>query len=169
VEAQGVRDSLTDLLLYGEDIAHRAFVALGPGVEAVFHGDQLHGDTQPVARFADAALEHVNHAEAGPHLTHIGQSALEMKAGGARSHLQPLHLGEVGDQLLRDPIAEILLISLRAEVDEGQHGDGALLQCSTPYALSQDELSVRVTRRTDVAYTPHGHSGRKCCAERRAV
>ena len=73
-----------DLVLQIEDILKNAVIALGPEMGAGRGIDQLTGDAEPVARLADAALEHIAHAQFPRDLADVDGAALVGEGGIAR-------------------------------------------------------------------------------------
>ena len=117
-------DGLRDLVLQGEDVGQVAVVAVGPDVVAGRAVDQLGGDPHPAAGLAHAAFEHVADAELARHLGQTSTDlALEREGGVARDHDQRRDLRQVGDDVLADAVAEILLLGIAAHVGERQHAD----------------------------------------------
>ena len=102
--------------------------------------DQLGGDPNPVASFADAAFQHVGDAERLRDFLHVDRLALEREGRVARHHRQRGHLRQIGDDVLADSVAEILLLGLAAHVDERKHAyRGAFLAVSfSDFAASRD-------------------------------
>src|SRR3954454_1527933 len=62
---------LGDLVLHRENVSEIAVIALSPDMLAGFGLDQLRGDADAVAGFAQAAFEHVAHTQFAPDLLHI--------------------------------------------------------------------------------------------------
>ena len=91
-----------------------------------------------------APFEHVTNLELPSNLTHIHVFVLERKGGGARDDQQTVNVREGVDDLLGDPVAEIILISRLAQIDEGKNGD----------ALSGDVSSSGTYRRAISTETP---------------
>ena len=69
-----------NLVLDGEDVGEIAVVAVGPEWPPVLPVDQLGGDAHAVAGLADAAFEHVGHAERPGDLLHVHPLPLNVKA-----------------------------------------------------------------------------------------
>ena len=109
-----------------EDVLQFAVHAVGPESGAGLGVDQLPGDAQPVAGLAHASFKHVADAELAADLLHVDRAALVGEAGIAGDHEQPVHARQGGDDLVDDPVDEIVLLRIVAEVDEGQHGDRGL-------------------------------------------
>src|ERR1700730_6579545 len=56
-------NGLRHFLLYRENVLQHAVVALGPKLVAGKGVNELTGHTNPIRRLADAALQHIAHAE----------------------------------------------------------------------------------------------------------
>src|SRR4051794_34483568 len=67
----GADDAQRDLVLDFENVAERPVIALGANVGAVRGLNELAGDANAVPRLAQAAFEHVAHAELAADLLHI--------------------------------------------------------------------------------------------------
>src|SRR6516165_4557976 len=71
----GYCHSVRNLVLHREDIGEIAVVALGPDMLAGLGLDQLRGDPDTIAGFAQAACEHITHAQLAADLFHVDRSA----------------------------------------------------------------------------------------------
>ena len=85
--------------------------------------DQLRGDPHPIARLADAPLEHVANAERLADLAHTSVLALEGERGIAGDDEELRQLRQSGDDVFRDPVSEIVLLRIAAHILEGQDRD----------------------------------------------
>ncbi len=94
---------------------------------AVGGRDQLRRDTDPVARPPHAALEDVGHSQDFGDLADIRVLSLEGERRRARDDFQPRHLDQRVDDLLAQPVAEVLVVGIAAHVGEGKHGDRSLV------------------------------------------
>ena len=103
-------DLLRQLVLHREDIRELAIKAVGPDVRAARGIDELAGNAHPVARLADAAFQHVTHAEVAADLLHVDRLALVGKARVACDHVQLRQLRRIGDDVLADTVGKILLL-----------------------------------------------------------
>ena len=90
------------------------------------HVDQLRVDAEPAAGLAHAAFEHGPHAQLLADVADVGVLALEREARGPRGHVQGRDVGQHADDLLGDPVAEVLGVRIRAHVAKGQHRDRCL-------------------------------------------
>ena len=67
---------LGDLILQFEDVVERAFEAIGPEMRPGCRVDQLPGDADAVGGLADAAFQHIAHAQLAADLLHVHGAAL---------------------------------------------------------------------------------------------
>src|SRR6516165_5150915 len=75
-----------DLVLEGKDIGQFAIVAIRPQVVTSRRLDQLCRDAETIGGSADAAFEHVAHAELATHFAYVRSGPLVSKGGAARDH-----------------------------------------------------------------------------------
>ena len=131
LDFEHIHDGLRDLVLDREDVGHLAIVALRPQVAAVGDGDQLRGHAQAIARLPHAALQNVRDAQRIANTADVFILALESEGRGPRRHLQPRQFRQCVDDLLGEPVAEVLVVLVAAHVGEGQHSDrGSLFRRS---------------------------------------
>src|SRR5262245_38945805 len=115
-------DLLRDFRLDREDVLEAAVEAFRPEMVTVARTHELRTDTHTVARLAHAALEHRIHTEHATDLAYVGGLALELKCRGARHNLEPADRAQRVDDFFRDAVAEIVLITLGAQIRERQDG-----------------------------------------------
>ncbi len=126
-------DAAGDLILHGKNIAQLTVVLLGPVMAARRRFNELCADAQPLAGPANAAFEHITHAQLARDLPHIDGAVLVDECRVAGDHEQPADAGQAGDQILGHPVGEVLLIGIVAHVVERQHSDGGTVrQRQTP-------------------------------------
>ena len=123
-------DGTRDIVLQFEDVLELAVIAFGPHMAVGAPVDQLRGDAHPVVHLAHAAFEQVLHAEPRRHLVDVDVLSLVGEGGVARDDEQRRDLREIGDDVLGDAVAEIVLLRVAAHVDEGQHRDRGLVRRS---------------------------------------
>ena len=104
-----------------------AVVALGPDLCIGRGLQQLRGDAHPVARLAHAAFEHVRDVQRTRDLRRRDGLALVRERRIAGRDGQRRNAAEVGDDVLGDAVAEILLLRVAAHVHERQDDDRRLL------------------------------------------
>jgi len=85
--------------------------------------DELRADPDAIARLAHAPFEDGGDAELAADLAGVDVLALEGEGGGARRDSQPGKPAEEVQKLLREAVREVLLLLVRAQVDERQHGN----------------------------------------------
>src|SRR5262249_16013583 len=86
--------------------------------------DQLCGDAHAPAGLAYAALDDISDLQSLGYLTDVDGLALEGEGGVARQHVERGDLGQVGDDVLGDAVAEVFLLRIAAHVGEREDGDG---------------------------------------------
>src|SRR4051812_6380636 len=116
-------DALGHPVLQVENVGDVAVEAVGPDVVAGGSVDQLANDPHPRSGLADAAFEHVAHAQLARDLAHVDRTALVGEAGITGDHEEGAHAAERGDDLLDQAIGEVLLLRIAAHVGEGQDRD----------------------------------------------
>ena len=85
--------------------------------------DQLRGDPHPIARLADAPLEHVANAERLADFLHMDVLALEGERGIAGDDEELRQFRQGRDDVLGDAVGEIVLLRIAAHILEGQDRD----------------------------------------------
>src|SRR5215472_2422909 len=87
------------------------------------HFHQLGRDAQALARLAQASLDQVLDAELAPDALHV-DGLLAILERGVAGHDEKVAMArQLGDDVLGDAVAQILLLRVGVEVGEGQHGD----------------------------------------------
>ena len=119
-DVQRVHDGARHPLLHVEDVVHGAVVLLGPELGVAQGVDQLCGDAERVPRAAHAPFEHIPDAELPADVAHPLGRALELHGRGPRDEPERADAREVGDELLGEPLGEILVLGVGAPVHEGQ-------------------------------------------------
>ena len=117
-----------------------------------------------VAGFADAAFEHIAHAEFAPDLPDVWRLALVGEARIARDHEQRRGTRQRRDDVLDDAVGEILLLGIAAHVLERQHGDGRLVGQGERRIASERRSGQRcataVCQSAASHFTPNARTGR---------
>ena len=88
---------------------------------AVGRIDELGADADLVARLAHAALEDGGDVELFPDGGYVLVLALERERRSARGHVQARYLRQQVQQLLAQPVGEVLLLLVGAEIDQRKH------------------------------------------------
>ncbi len=122
-DPEGSDDAAGDLVLHGEDVGEHPVVALGPEMPARGRVGQLRRDPNPLPGPADAPLQDVAGTQPGTHFTHVEGRPLEGEGRLARGHEQTGDLGEVGDEVVGDAVAEIVLVGVVTQIRERQDRD----------------------------------------------
>ena len=112
-----------DLVLDFEDVLHLPVVPLGPEVIAVRDAHELGGDAEAGPGAADAPFQHRSHPELGADSAHVLVLPFEGESRGARGDAERLDLRQRVDDLLRDAVAEVLVLRVGAHVPEREHRD----------------------------------------------
>src|SRR5262245_25392620 len=112
-----------DLVLNEEDVDHLTIEPVGPDVSAGFSVDELRRDAKAVVGAPDAALEHVAHLELAPKLGYVHRLPLVLKCRVACEHMQVVRPRQLGQNVLGQAVAEILLFRIAAQIGEGENGD----------------------------------------------
>ena len=128
-------DARGQLILQLEDVVEGAFEAVGPDMRPGRRIDELARDAHAVRRLAQAALQHIAHAELAAHLLRIHGSALVGEARVARDDEEPADARQRRDDVFHHAIGEIVLLGVAAQIPEGQGRDGGLVR--------KDELVLR--------------------------
>ena len=85
--------------------------------------DQLGIDADLVARSPDAPFQHITHSQLAADLLGIDGLVAVGERRGARNHQHLRDPREIGRHILGDPVSEILLLRVVAEVCKGQDDD----------------------------------------------
>ena len=110
-----------------EHVRERAVEAVRPEMGAALGIDQLARDADPLAGFADAALEHVAHAQLAPDLPDIDGLVPVGEARVAGDDEQARHPRQGGGDVLDDPVREVALLRVAAQIVERQHRERGLV------------------------------------------
>ena len=102
---------------------NRSLASLGPQMRIPFGVDQLGVDADLVARPADAAFQHIAHTKLAADLLGVDPLVLLSERGIARDYDHVRDARQIGRQILGNPVGEILLLSIVAEISERQHDD----------------------------------------------
>src|SRR5271165_6469579 len=96
---------------------------------AVGGADQLRGHPKPRSGAPDAALEHMVHAQRLGDAPDVLMLTFERKSGSSGNHLEAGELCQGIDNLLRQTIAEVFVVSISAHVVERKYGNRRLRGC----------------------------------------
>src|SRR5439155_17225421 len=110
-----------DVVLHRKHVGQLAVVGFRPEMVAVGRIDELGADADLVARLAHAALEDGGDVELFPDGGYVLVLALERERRSARGHVQARYLRQQVQQLLAQPVGEVLLLLVGAEIDQRKH------------------------------------------------
>ncbi len=153
-DAQRLRDLARDLVLDLEHVLHLAVVTLRPQREVGLRVHQLGVDAQPRAGAAQAAGEHAGRLELLADLRRRHLLVAIGEHGGTREDVQPADLRELGDDVLGDPVAQVLVLLHPAQVLEVEHRDRLLRRLARARA-GIARLRRAASARLHVALEPH--------------
>jgi hypothetical protein len=112
-----------DVSLDREDIGQLAIVGLGPQVLIGANVDELDNDAHAITSFAHAPVEDGIGTECRADLLQTLLPILEAHHRRAGNHLERSNLRQMRDDVVGDPVGEIVVLGIRAEIGEGQHCD----------------------------------------------
>ena len=112
-----------DFVLHVEDVLQLPVVPFRP--ERVVGGgvDELRVDPQALAQPTHASCEDMRGSKRPSDLSRRHRPVLEGQHAGPRPRPERADSGKLGDDVLRDPVAEVLILLRPARVVEVQHGD----------------------------------------------
>ncbi len=116
-------DLLRDLALHFEDVGQLTVEGLAPQMLLGAGIHQVDDDPDPRPRLAHASLEDRSNAELFRDRGDLLGRLLVLHRGRPGDHLERADLGELGDDVVGDPVAEVLVLGIGAHVLERQHGD----------------------------------------------
>ncbi len=120
---QRARQARDDLVLHVEEIGQRLVEPLGPEMIAGFGVDELDVDAHAVSAALNAALEDIADVQLAPDLLQIDGFALVGESRVAPDHERASNARKIGRQALRDPVDEMLLLRVAADIGERQDDD----------------------------------------------
>ena len=115
-----VRKARHDFVLHVEEIGQGLIEPLGPEMIGALGVNELHIDAHAVSAALDAALEDIADVQVAPDRLHVEQLALVRERRVAGDHDGASNSRKIGRQVLRDPVDEMLLLRVAAEIGEGQ-------------------------------------------------
>src|SRR4029453_548171 len=124
-KTQGRNDTTRDLVLNSENINDLAIEPLRPKVVTVTGVDQLNTDSETLSYFPDAALKKSAHTKSSPNFARIHVCSAKCEAGCSGCDVETADLGKCIQNLLCYTVAEVFLISVRAEIHKRQHAKRA--------------------------------------------
>src|SRR5262245_32502400 len=116
LQRQRIDNHPDESVLNREDVVETTVVALGPELAARQRVDELDVDADGVSGPTYAAVHHVTHAKALRNIAHFGVTSLKLKYRISGDDEQPGNLGEISDQIVGQPIDEVILLRPAAHV-----------------------------------------------------
>src|SRR5438105_350243 len=117
-----------DFVLNGEDIGQITIKPLGPNMAAVLAPNELPSYPHTRSRLSHASFQDKSNAKLPTHLLHFHRLVFIGEGSVARDNKQSGNVGQISDDVLRNAITEILLLSVAAHVVKRQNGNrGSLL------------------------------------------
>src|SRR5215207_6453326 len=105
-------DADRDLVLKLEDVVDCTLIAVGPQMTTRGRVYELSGYAKTIRRLADAAFKHIAHTQFAADLFDVDDPVLVSKARIARDDEHPADTRQGRDNLLDDPIREIVLFGI---------------------------------------------------------
>ena len=142
------RHQIGDLRLDRENVLETAVEGLAPSLYArIVH--ELGRDPELVAGLTDAALQQIAHAEQAADLRDPVVAVLESERRGAADDVQIAELGELVQDLFRNPVAEGLVFGVVADVGKRQDGNRVLGLSLCLFCIGLRIRRFRHTRRLE--------------------
>ena len=109
--------------LHIEEVGQGLIETLGPEMIACFGVDKLDIDAEAVPAALNAAFEDIADVQFAADLLQIDGLALVGEGGVAPDHDRASYPRKIGRQALRDPVDEMLLLRIAADIGERQDDD----------------------------------------------
>src|SRR5690349_3754221 len=122
-DAERVREPACDLVLQREEVPRVAIEALRPQMRIALSIDQLSVYADPVTGPPDATFHYIAHTQLTANLPRVNPLSLVGESGVARNHQHAWEPRKISREVLGDPVCEILLLAVVAEVGKGQDDD----------------------------------------------
>ena len=120
---QRVRQTPNDFVLHVEEIGERLVEPLRPKMTAGLGVDELHVDAHAISAALNAALEDIANIQVAADGLHVERLALVSESRVAGDHDGAPDTREIGRETLRDPVDEVLLFRVAADIGERQNND----------------------------------------------
>src|SRR5437870_3416092 len=95
-------------------------------MRAILGADQLGGDADATSGPSHAAFQNRAHSQYFGNLADVLVLSLERERRGTRDNLEAGYLGQQIQDLLRQPLAEVFVVGIAADVGKRQNGNGGL-------------------------------------------
>src|SRR5208282_2495361 len=122
--AESLGDLASHFVLYFEDVFHLAVKAFRPERKVGASVNQLGADAQADAGAPQRAGEHISGTKLLANLRRGDRLVAKGQHRGAGKSIQSTNLGELGDDVFGDAIAEILIFLGAAQIFEIEDSDG---------------------------------------------
>ena len=117
------RNAQRDVGLNGEDIGQLPVIRLHPQMLTGVGIDELCHDAHAFAGMSNTPIQYGGRAQSQPNVFQAVLSLLERHHGSTGNHFQRANFREVRDHIFRDPIGEVFVVRVCAEVLKWQHRD----------------------------------------------
>src|SRR5260370_1481347 len=117
-------DPSGDFILHLKQVCDVTVETFGPEMAASLSVYQLHAHPYPVLGTPHATFHDVAHAQFAPYLSRVDCLAPVAEGGAAADHEATRPLRQIGRQVVGEPIREIFLLGIVAEIGEWQHENG---------------------------------------------
>src|SRR5260370_20366110 len=117
---------MCNFILNRENVGQIAVVAVGPDVIPRFSLDELGSNADPIGGLAEAAFEHITHAEISADLLHIDRLAFIGKRRVPGDDEQRGIMRKSGDDVFGYTIGDELLLGVATHIGEGQYASEGL-------------------------------------------
>ena len=118
-----INDPAGDVVLPVETIDEHAIVSVRPHMNAFGGVYQLCGDAHSAGRHAQAALQHVSHAQLARHRADVDRLPPECKTGIAGDNREPPLARQSRDDVFGETIGKAVLPGIATHVLKRQDGD----------------------------------------------
>ena len=120
---QRARQARDDFVLHVEEIGEGLVEPLGPQMIAGLGVDKLHVDAHAVTAALNAALKDIADVQLASDLLHVEPLALISEGRIAGDDVGAPNARKIGRQALGDPVDEMLLVRVSADIGERQDDD----------------------------------------------
>ena len=123
LSVQRVRQARDDFVLHVEEIGERLVEALGPEMIARLGVDELDIDAHAISAALDAALENIADVQLAADLLRVRGLAFVCESRVAGDDEGAADPRQIAREALRDPVDEMLLLQIAADIGEWQDDD----------------------------------------------
>src|SRR5262245_27148429 len=116
-------DGLSDFVLNSKNVFHTQIVAFRPDFISVGRIDELRTDPQSLTGSAHAPFQDLIDTQPGRKNFDVEILSSHGKRRSARSNANTSQLSQSINELFRDAVAEVFLVSFRTQIRKGQYGN----------------------------------------------